>query len=666
MNFEEGPQLGIRGNIANRNFRYLLRVNGRLMNNKGHYGAKSELEQWNLDDIQKIEIVRGPGSVTYGPGAVAGVINITTHNAESAPGLRFSTRYMNQYDSKSLTVSHGYKGDEVSVYTYAGITRTPGDNSRQFTGTNDQMAGYVGEDILMDQEPLDYFSDFQDQPQLKFHIDVEFREHWRFWSRYTQQGSTWRGNETRTDFGGELLNQQSLRDRQWTNTLQYERDLREDLHISTMFSIDSFDVERRADANNHPDPGHAANKRFNFSETEIYIESILNWQASEKTEIAFGMAYSYDRYGPGWGDDKKDMILGEDGVIVSGPDSNYPFSDKNGNGLFVGDGWDTNTISFFAEGNIKVNDHLRFLISARTDKNTYSGWLFSPRIALISEVKENHYLKLIAQQSQRMGTAGQLYALDQAGNDPDTETVNSVELIYSGFEDKPLSYSIAGFWNGTEVIAWNQDSQASDPVGDLQVIGMELEVKYQKPFGTIGVNYSLINQLDWDLEDGVAGSGISYADYNQPLDIANATLTGLGNDLNNWPNQSIKMYTRANFTEKLTAHVDARWMWDFQGALDGLDALSNAVTGLPEEAAVDAAIAKVYAAEAYDHDFRLDALLNYQFKENFSMQIFAQNLLSRNDSKRYSYDTGNNKASPKRARFTEEPRTIGIGLSYEF
>ena len=37
MNYEDGPQLGIRGNIANRNFKYLLRFNGRLMNNKGHY-----------------------------------------------------------------------------------------------------------------------------------------------------------------------------------------------------------------------------------------------------------------------------------------------------------------------------------------------------------------------------------------------------------------------------------------------------------------------------------------------------------------------------------------------------------------------------------------------------------------------------------------------------
>jgi len=88
MNFEDGPQFGVLGIIANRNFKYLLRVNGRTLNNKGHYGVKSELEQWDMGDIQRIEIIRGPGPVTYGPGAVAGVINIITHDASSVEGLR--------------------------------------------------------------------------------------------------------------------------------------------------------------------------------------------------------------------------------------------------------------------------------------------------------------------------------------------------------------------------------------------------------------------------------------------------------------------------------------------------------------------------------------------------------------------------------------------------
>jgi len=56
MNYEEGLQLGIRGIIANQNYKYLLRVNGRLMNNNTHFGAKSGFEQWDMSDTQRIEI----------------------------------------------------------------------------------------------------------------------------------------------------------------------------------------------------------------------------------------------------------------------------------------------------------------------------------------------------------------------------------------------------------------------------------------------------------------------------------------------------------------------------------------------------------------------------------------------------------------------------------
>ena len=87
MIHEEGPHMGIRGIIVNRNYKYLLLLNGRNLNNKGHFGAKSELEAWDLNDIERIEIIRGPGSVTYGPGAVGGVINIITYSTNNQTGV---------------------------------------------------------------------------------------------------------------------------------------------------------------------------------------------------------------------------------------------------------------------------------------------------------------------------------------------------------------------------------------------------------------------------------------------------------------------------------------------------------------------------------------------------------------------------------------------------
>jgi outer membrane cobalamin receptor len=76
MNHSIGPVFGIRGALVDRPYQYLVTVNGVNVNYKAHYGARLELLNWDLNDIQRVEIVRGPGSVTYGPGAVGGVINI--------------------------------------------------------------------------------------------------------------------------------------------------------------------------------------------------------------------------------------------------------------------------------------------------------------------------------------------------------------------------------------------------------------------------------------------------------------------------------------------------------------------------------------------------------------------------------------------------------------
>lgn len=78
LDHPEQARLGMRGVIADRNYKFLLLVDGHLMNQKTHSGVVSEIQNWDMSDIKQVEIIRGPGSVTYGPGAVAGVVAITT------------------------------------------------------------------------------------------------------------------------------------------------------------------------------------------------------------------------------------------------------------------------------------------------------------------------------------------------------------------------------------------------------------------------------------------------------------------------------------------------------------------------------------------------------------------------------------------------------------
>jgi outer membrane receptor protein involved in Fe transport len=667
MNYEEGPLLAMRGSIANHNYKYLLLLNNRLMNNKGTFGAKSELEQWDMNDIQRIEVVRGPGSVTYGAGAVAGVINIITHDAQSAPGTHFSTNYVSEYDSIGANLHYGHKGKGYDMFMYGGVTRTNGDNARHFIADNNANAGFIGETISLNERPLDYFADYQDAPQLKFHMEMNFLDKWNLWLRYTQQGSTWKGNEIKSIFSGESVNQAGLRDRQWTTTLEFNDDLTDDISLKAMISADSFDAERRVDSEDNPDPDSPQNFKSNFSETELLFRALVNWQAKDWVEIAFGTEYSRDHFGAGWGDDDEDMILGEDGVIVSAPNSRAIGPRLSvADAFFAGNGWETDTYSFFGEANLALSSKYKLLLSARADKNTFTDWLLSPRLALISKLTDEHILKLIVQRSQRMNTAGQLFVEDSQGIESDPETLDSAELAYEGRLFNKAKLKLATFINDADVIGWDNDVDQAVHVGDLHLFGIETEFEYTWDKATLGFNYSYVKQIDWELAPGLSASSVSYSDYNQTLTGTAAVMQGVGDDLNNWANQAFKMFGRWKIFYKTTAHLDAHVLWDYQGAKDGLESLRLAVQGQPEQTAVEQALAVANGQNVYDLDFRLNASVQFEPQDNFKIRMFVQNLLGHGDNKRYSFDEGNDRASPKRVRFTEEPRTFGIKIAYKF
>ena len=82
----EADVMGLRGIISDRNDKYLLLVNGRVINDHTHFGALSERDLVLLKDIDHIDIIRGPGSALYGPGAESMVINIITHSAQTFEG----------------------------------------------------------------------------------------------------------------------------------------------------------------------------------------------------------------------------------------------------------------------------------------------------------------------------------------------------------------------------------------------------------------------------------------------------------------------------------------------------------------------------------------------------------------------------------------------------
>lgn len=78
-----------------------------------------------LENVARIEIIRGPGSALYGADAFSGIINIITKTADTAPGTELSTR-TGSFNSSNAWVQHGGKHGDVDVAAYLQIGHTDG------------------------------------------------------------------------------------------------------------------------------------------------------------------------------------------------------------------------------------------------------------------------------------------------------------------------------------------------------------------------------------------------------------------------------------------------------------------------------------------------------------------------------------------------------------
>lgn len=74
-----------------RNAITLVMINNRIVYNEFQGNTYWELLQVSVDDIDKIEVVRGPAAAMYGPNAVSGVINIITKKPNEKKGLHVSS-----------------------------------------------------------------------------------------------------------------------------------------------------------------------------------------------------------------------------------------------------------------------------------------------------------------------------------------------------------------------------------------------------------------------------------------------------------------------------------------------------------------------------------------------------------------------------------------------
>jgi hypothetical protein len=391
------PRIGGRGVINDRQEKTLVLVNGHIMNQKTAVGATLEYTNWDLNDIEKIDIISGPGSVTYGPGAITSVICITTKNGDTDPGIKAGTQYVTGYDSKLAYLSYGKKGPKFNVYAYGSYTGTSGGKIGDVFTTN---ASGIAVYQLHDDNFVKIYGDVLNKPQLKGYLELNYSDEWTLRARYTNSGtSSFVSNGTLllpTKDGslrpGRFSGQNGiLLDLENNHKFSDKLSLKTNLSSSNIHSFD-FAITTPTRLYNEGSYGSTSkgNIIYDFLEKEISLNTVANYEL-EKVKVALGYNFTYDKVAKTDGLDTVFMLYNNtkstDGKL---------FKDQMYNG------WDGITNSVFGEVYLTLHPMANFLFSGRVDKNTYSEAVVSPRIAYIAEINPKNTFKLIVQQSVRI------------------------------------------------------------------------------------------------------------------------------------------------------------------------------------------------------------------------------------------------------------------------
>ena len=439
---------GFGGRFANK---LLVLIDGRSIYTPLFSGVYWEAHEVMLEDIDRIEVIRGPGGALWGANAVNGVINIVTKKAEDTQG-------------GLLTVGGGTEEQGFGAFRYGGklkekghyriygkyFNRDNGGDTSLGTKANDGWdAGQGGFRIDWDASDRDLLTvqgDFMNMDQNQT-FDLAFLT-----------APFARRVDSQANYDG-----QNVLGR-WTRTFSEDSDLQVQLY---------YDRYHRRDVT--------------LSETRntIDLDAQQTFTAGERNEIVWGLGFRYTH------DD-----IGGSPFIFFTPDS-------RGNNLF----------SAFIQDTISLTDELRLTLGTKIEHNSFSGFEYQPSVRLAWTPNEKHTLWSSVSRAVRtpsraeqdvhivntvVGASllvpGPTAFVLQGTHDFDSEELIAYEVGYRISPTDRVAIDIATFWN-------DYDNLRSLELGTPFVATNPLPAHTAVPFfarnNSEGRIYGIELALDW-------------------------------------------------------------------------------------------------------------------------------------------------------------------------
>jgi outer membrane receptor for ferrienterochelin and colicin len=452
MDVEGVVGIGMRGNWAHEG-KVLVLLDGQEMN-ENLFGTTQFGNHFPVDQIKKVEIIRGPGSAIYGGYAEYGVINIITKNGSDLNGVNVTGSYgqmKDYYGSRGLSLAAGKKFGEVQLSLSAYMSQ--GNRSDQefsdFYGGSYNMAGNSGLNPANINAALGYKGLSVRYILDQYHITTGdgydyikpvYKQ--QFNSSFAEIKYTWK-----------LTDKFSL-----TPRVNYKQQ-----------------SPWQTPADSTTEEYHKIVDRYTGNLT-------FSYNVTRKINIIFG------------GEVYKDLA---NDVV----DSSY-FTNGEKKVSYLNE-------AAFLQSVIKLR-LVNIILGARFDNHSEYGYQFVPRLGLTKRI-DNFHFKLLYSNSFRAPSIENINLKDSTGIKPENTSVIELELGYEIGRNSIVTVNLFDINTRNTIVYYFNDSTQMDAyhnIGETGSRGVEVEYKYRSKWGFINLNYSFYS---------VAGKP-KIADYEVPED----------------------------------------------------------------------------------------------------------------------------------------------------
>lgn len=442
--------------IPNQNNLALLLVDGIQINelNSGGFYAGG---QFNLDNVQRIEVIYGPASALYGTNAISGVINIITKDPINNKGLSLSGLY-GSFRTYNGNIAYGYYNEQEEFgIRIAGMIKS---------SQKADLAGSEGDNNWsseMENFEDDYSLDLNSQYRnLKFGLNFMNKQS----SRTTNYKTT----------GTNFLDENTLWNIRFINAhLNYSSSLSPDLDlVSTLYYRNATLLDNTiAYITNVSQVGYYRPSNLTG------IESMLSYSASQEIKLVGGFLF------------ERESLAEDFSITFSKSSTEKPPVPQTPQML------NNTLLSMYLQSQYKISESFNLYGGARLDHSSVYEDVITPRFGLV--YNENKLtVKLLYSEAFRAPKPWD-YTFGLGNENLESEKMSSFEIAaqYMIMEHFDVDLSIyKNHLSDLIIVETINNNSRSINSGDMGTMGMEVNFDYRKnPFRSF-LNYTYNSSTD--------------------------------------------------------------------------------------------------------------------------------------------------------------------------